>query len=454
MSVFVYEDTSFEIDFFMQKPFTDKIIFFILDRTPKIRITLTSESLQASKEISNKIRVLFMNRLSPQIEAVLLRAIDGKAVTPEDAHILIKSNDAELRVLMQVACLIRDCEKGQIISYSKKVFIPLTNICRNNCGYCGFRRDPSDPSAKIMTPNEVLQIAEAGKKAGCKEALFAIGEKPEELYPEVREKLKSAGYESMVEYLHEMCELVVKKTGLLPHSNAGVMDRRELAELRENNASMGLMLENISERLCEQGEPHNLSPGKHPKLRLATIEYAGQLKIPFTTGLLIGIGETLEERVNSLFTIKCINEKYGHIQEVIIQNFQAKPRTPMEHCLEPTVSDVLRTVAVARLIFRGETNIQVPPNLSRGVYARFLFAGINDWGGISPVTKDFINPEAPWPRIKKLEEKTAKEGFKLKERLSIYPEYITKKKGFMSNPLEGRIKTLADEWGYVAKGGL
>jgi 7,8-didemethyl-8-hydroxy-5-deazariboflavin synthase CofG subunit len=232
------------------------------------------------------------------------------------------------------------------------------------------------------------------------------------------------------------------------------MDRRELAELRENNASMGLMLENISERLCGQGGPHNLSPGKHPKLRLATIEYAGQLKIPFTTGLLIGIGETLEERVNSLFTIKRINERYEHIQEVIIQNFQAKPRTPMEHCLEPRVLDVLRMVAVARLIFRGETNIQVPPNLSRGVYARFLFAGINDWGGISPVTKDFINPEAPWPRIKKLEEKTAKEGFKLKERLSIYPEYITKKKGFMSNPLEGRIKALADEWGYVAKGGL
>ncbi|MCW4025103.1 MAG: 7,8-didemethyl-8-hydroxy-5-deazariboflavin synthase CofG [Candidatus Bathyarchaeota archaeon] len=395
-----------------------------------------------------------MSKLSPQIEAVLLSAIDGKAVTPEDAHILIKSDDAELRALMNVACLIRDCEKGQIISYSKKVFIPLTNICRNNCGYCGFRREPSDPSARIMTPTEVLEIAEAGKNAGCKEALFALGEKPEELYPEVRKKLNSAGYESMVEYLHEMCDLVVKKTGLLPHSNAGVMNRSELAKLRENNASMGLMLENVSERLCEPGEPHNLSPGKHPALRIATIEDAGQLKIPFTTGLLIGIGETLEERVNSLFAIKRINEKYGHIQEVIIQNFQAKPKTPMKQFLEPAVLDVIRTVAVARLIFRGEPNIQVPPNLSRGVYTRFLFAGINDWGGISPVTKDFINPEAPWPRIKKLEEKTVKAGFKLKERLSIYPEYITKKRGFMSNSLEDQMKALVDECGYVAKGGL
>jgi 7,8-didemethyl-8-hydroxy-5-deazariboflavin synthase CofG subunit len=248
--------------------------------------------------------------------------------------------------------------------------------------------------------------------------------------------------------------LVVKKTGLLPHSNAGVMSKSELAELKENNASMGLMLENISERLCNPGEPHNLSPGKHPKLRLATIGAAGQLKIPYTTGLLIGIGETLEERVNSLFAIKHINEKYGHIQEIIIQNFQAKPKTFMEQFLEPTVLDVIRTVAVARLIFRGETNIQVPPNLSQGVYTRFLFAGINDWGGISPVTKDFINPEAPWPRIKKLEEKTVKEGFKLKERLSIYPEYITKKREFMSSSLKDRVNALVDECGYVAKGGL
>jgi len=423
----------------------------LIECREKDNLILTSENSQASKENKQQNKGLFMNSLSPQIETVLLRAIEGKAVTPEDAHILIQSNDAELCALLKVACLIRDCEKGPIISYSKKVFIPLTNICRNNCGYCGFRRDPSDPSARIMTPNEVLKIAEAGKKAGCKEALFALGEKPEELYPEVRKKLKSAGYESIVDYLHDMCELVVKKTGLLPHSNAGVMDRKELAKLKENNASMGLMLENISERLCNQGEPHNLSPGKQPKLRLATIEAAGQLKIPFTTGLLIGIGETLEERVNSLFTIKHINEKYGHIQEVIIQNFQAKPKTPMKQCLEPSVLDVTRTVAVARLIFRGETNIQVPPNLSRGVYASFLFAGINDWGGISPVTKDFINPEAPWPRIKKLEEKTVKKGFTLKERLPIYPEYITKKREFMSNSLEDRMKALVDEYGYVAK---
>lgn len=396
---------------------------------------------------------LIKNRLRPEIVELLLKAIEGNTITREDAYTLIKSNSAETLALMQVAGLIREREKGRLISYSRKVFIPLTNICRNKCGYCGFRKEPSEPSARIMAPHEVLEVAEKGKKAGCKEALFTLGERPEYRYSEVRERLKQFGYKSMVEYLRDMCRLVVEKTGLLPHSNPGIVTKSELAELRETNASMGLMLENISERLCKKGGPHEFSPGKHPRLRLATIENAGQLKIAFTTGLLIGIGETLEERVDSLFAIKKLNEKYGHIQEVIIQPFHAKPGTPMEHCLEPTTLDIIRTIAVARLIFRGETNIQTPSNLSRDALPTLLFAGINDLGGISPVTKDFINPEAPWPMLKELKKVTEHVGFKLKERLPIYPEYILKKPGFMPNPLKDRIRALVDENGYVKEGG-
>lgn len=395
-----------------------------------------------------------MNNFHINTEDILFNILSGKAVSKEDAYLLMRSSDAELPNLMRTASLIRDRESGRVISYSKNVFIPLTNICRNECGYCVFRKKPLDKNAKIMTPAEVLKTAEAGRKAGCKEALFTLGERPEELYPEVRDRLKYLGYVSMLEYLRDMCEMVFKKTGLLPHSNAGVMLKSELAELRKVNASMGLMIENISERLCAVGQPHGLSPGKHPQVRIETIESAGQLKIPFTTGLLIGIGETVEECVDSLFLIKRLNEKYGHIQEVIIQNFQAKPKTPMSNHMEPTAIDILKVVAVARLIFYDEPSIQVPPNLNQNICPLFLSAGINDWGGVSPVTEDFINPAAPWPRIVNLKKLTEKESYVLKERLPIYPKYITGKTGFIFDALKTPIKTLVDESGYVQKGGL
>ncbi|MCP8309516.1 MAG: 7,8-didemethyl-8-hydroxy-5-deazariboflavin synthase CofG [archaeon] len=353
---------------------------------------------------------------------------------------------------MSVASMIRDNYKGKRITYSRKIFIPLTNICRNRCGYCGFRKEPDDNDAEIMEPSKVLSFAKAGSKANCTEALFTLGEKPEQRYQEVSEELKRSGYNSILEYLRDMCEMVIKKTGLLPHSNPGVMTKSELADLKDVNASMGLMLENVSNRLCDKGGPHEFSPSKRPELRLATIENAGQLKIPFTTGLLIGIGESPEEIIDSLYAIKKINEKYGHIQEIIIQNFRAKPKTPMESHSEPDVKDIVKTIALARLIFLGKMNIQAPPNLSNE-YSAYLSAGINDWGGISPVTKDFVNPEAPWPEIKVLKRVTEQKGFELKARLPVYPEFILNKADLLPKSLKSYIISLVDEEAFV-KGGF
>jgi FO synthase len=353
---------------------------------------------------------------------------------------------------MSAASIIRDNNKGKRITYSRKIFIPLTNICRNRCGYCNFRKEPSDNDAEIMKPSKVLSFAKAGSKAHCTEALFTLGEKPEQKYPEFNEELKRLGYSSTLEYLGDMCEMVIKKEGLLPHSNPGVMTKSELANLKEVNASMGLMLENVSNRLCNKGGPHEFSPGKIPELRLATIENAGQLKIPFTTGLLIGIGEFPEEIIDSLYSIKELNEKYGHIQEIIIQNFRAKPKTPMASHPEPTVKNIAKTIALARLIFLGKMNIQAPPNLSNE-YGAYLSAGINDWGGISPVTKDFINPEAPWPEISFLKRITEQKGFELKARLPIYPEFILNKAHLLPKSLKSYIISLVNDEGLV-KGGF
>ena len=300
--------------------------------------------------------------------------------------------------LLYVASTLRNRSKGTNVSYSRKVFIPLTNFCQNFCRYCIYRRDPSDPLAKTLEPDEVEMVADDGWRVGCTEALFVTGDRPEASYQEVRVNLRKLGYVSTVEYLRDMCEMVLKRTGLLPHSNPGTISKREMGELKDVNASLGLMLENVSARLTLRGGPHESSPSKDPKLRLATIEYAGQLKIPFTTGLLIGIGETSEEVVDSLFAIKDLHDRYRHIQEVIIQNFQSKPGIPMMDHPEPSPKYVMRVAAMARLILGGDMNIQVPPNLSIQ-YERYLDAGVNDWGGISPITVDHINPEAPWPQI-------------------------------------------------------
>ena len=367
-------------------------------------------------------------------------------VTREDAVLL--ATRSPLSDLFAAATELRAQGKGSVITFSKKVFIPLTTLCRDYCSYCTFRKDPGQPGADFMTPDEVLALAERGRQAGCKEALFSLGDQPEKIFPEAREFLRTQGFSRTLDYLAAMCELVLDKTGLLPHANPGVMDIAALARLKDSNASVGLMLENVSPRLMRDGLPHAKAPDKVPALRLRTIEEAGKLSIAFTTGILIGIGETMEERIDSLFAIRTLHEKYGHIQEVIIQNFRAKPEIPMAAHPEPSLEDMLRTIAIARLILGPHMNIQAPPNLSYDDFPRLLEAGINDWGGISPVTRDFINPEAAWPQIARLQAETESRGFTLRERLAIYPEFLHRQ-GFLSSPVRHRVVEVADPDGFA-----
>lgn len=380
-------------------------------------------------------------------DETLARAREGD-ITREIARKLIRARDGdELDSLLTAAADLRNQLKGRRITYSKKVFIPLTNLCRDYCGYCTFRKDPGQPGAQTMTPDEVLAVAEAGSRLGCKEALFSLGDRPEAIFPEMRETLAKLGHRTTLSYLAEMCERVLNETGLLPHANPGLMGRRDLETLRQFNPSMGLMLESTSDRLLLPGMAHDNAPDKPPSLRLKTIEEAGRLKIPFTTGILIGIGETLDERVDALFAIKELHERYGHIQEVIVQNFRAKPEIPMRDHPEPSQMDHARTISVARLVLRG-MNVQAPPNLSDDRYPFLIRAGINDWGGISPLTPDFINPEKPWPHIEGLRERTADEGFELTERLSVYPEFVWRDE-FGDDLTRARVRSLSDAHGYV-----
>ena len=351
--------------------------------------------------------------------------------------------------LLREASALRDLRTGRTITYSRKVFIPLTNLCRDRCGYCTFAREPGDPKAHTMSPDEVLAVARAGKAAGCKEALFSLGDKPELRYPEYRDWLDQRGFRSTIEYLRAMCQLVFEETGLLPHANPGVLSREEMEQLRPVNASMGMMLESASPRLLAAGEAHHRCPDKVPKIRLAALEAAGELRIPFTTGILIGIGETLDERVDALFAIREVNEQYGHIQEVIVQNFRAKSDTLFANRAEPSALDVARTAAVARLILGANVNLQVPPNLTQDAYEFYLFAGINDWGGISPVTRDFINPEMAWPQIAALESVTRDAGYELRERLAAYPEYLRDPQ-WIAEPVRRAVLAHTDETGLVA----
>jgi FO synthase len=342
----------------------------------------------------------------------------------------------------------RDGERGRVVTFSKKVFVPLTTLCRDYCGYCTFRRDPGEPGAHTMSPDEVLALAQAGARLGAKEALFSLGDKPEALFPEHRAFLRRHGHRTTLGYLRAMCELTLRESSLLPHVNPGVMGERDLARLREVNVSMGLMLETVSERLLAPGAAHDRAPDKVPARRLRTIGLAGKLAIPFTTGILIGIGETPEERVDALVAIRDLSERYGHVQEVIIQNFRAKPRIPMKDAPEPTFPDLARTVAVARLVLGPEMNVQAPPNLSSHDYPRLLAAGLNDWGGISPLTLDHINPEAPWPGIVRLRRATEAAGYVFRERLAIYPEFAVRPE-FLDETLRPRVAALVDATGLV-----
>lgn len=328
--------------------------------------------------------------------------------------------------------------KDPQITYSKNIFLPITNICRNECGYCIYRRSPESFDATIlMESDEVLAMLMEANKYSCHEALFTFGEGADEFF-EVRQALDKQGYSSMVDYLYHLCSETLDKTNLLPHSNPGILKKKDLKLLGEVNASMGLMLENSSSRLMET-TVHSKSPGKDPKLRLKTIEDAGKLKIPFTTGLLIGVGETVEERVDSLLEIKKLHDKYGHIQEIIIQNFKPKPGIPMENQLEPSLMEMIKVVAVTKLLFP-HVSVQVPPNLNIDSAQMFLLAGADDWGGVSPVTGDYVNPEAPWPELSKLKSLTEELGFKLVERLPVYPKYITHE--FLSERIIEKISSI------------
>lgn len=331
---------------------------------------------------------------------------------------------AALEALLQRARDLRSEGHGRTISYSRKVFIPLTRLCRDTCRYCTFATTPSKLQAAYLSPEEVLAIAREGKATGCHEALFTLGDKPELRYRAARDALEALGHKTTVEYLAAMCRLVHRETGLFPHVNAGVMTREEMAQLRGVSVSQGIMLESASERLCEEGGPHFGSPDKHPQVRLRMIAEAGELKIPFTSGILIGIGETRAERIEALLALRALHQRHGHLQEIIIQNFRAKPNTRMAGCAEPGLQDVMWTAATARTIFGPEMNIQVPPNLSYGDFGRLLEAGINDWGGISPVTPDHVNPEAPWPALTTLARETVQAGYRLVERLAVYPQFL------------------------------
>jgi 7,8-didemethyl-8-hydroxy-5-deazariboflavin synthase CofG subunit len=390
--------------------------------------------------------------LSPRTAAqpvgeVLAQASAGLAVD-RDA-VLRVALEAPLSDLLAAATDLRARGKGTVVSFSKKVFIPLTTLCRDYCSYCTFRKDPGQPGAHFMTPDEVLDLAKRGRSAGCKEALFSLGDQPERIFPEAREFLSRQGFARTLDYVAAMSELVLDRTGLLPHANPGVMDRSALERLKESNASVGLMLETVSVRLMRDGLPHAKAPDKVPALRLRTIEEAGRLSIAFTTGILIGIGEKLEERIDSLLAIRALHEKYGHVQEVIVQNFRAKPEIPMANHPEPSMDDMLRTLGLARLILGPQMNLQAPPNLSYADFPRLLESGINDWGGISPVTKDFINPEAAWPQISKLRDETQACGLTLRERLALYPEFISRE-AFASSPVRERLNALVDADGFAA----
>jgi FO synthase len=325
--------------------------------------------------------------------------------------------------LMMEARRLRDAGHGRSITYSRKVFIPITTLCRDTCTYCTFVKPPG-AGGEYLTPEDVLSIARAGDTLDCTEALLTLGDLPEDKWPQAAEFLELHGVNSTIQYVAQMSELIRAETRLFPHANPGIMDDAAIELLRPSNVSMGLMLENISDRLTEPGMPHYNCPDKVPSVRVETIRAAGRQRVPFTSGILVGIGETPEEVVDSLFALAALNKEYGHIQEFIIQNFRAKANTRMRHAPEPEIPYFVRVVALARWILGAEANVQVPPNLTED-FSVYIDAGINDWGGVSPLTIDWVNPEAPWPALEKLEAVTAAAGFTLRPRLPVYPEYLT-----------------------------
>ncbi len=382
-----------------------------------------------------------------EIQDILERAQAGNQISADEALQLADYSDTA--ALQQVAARIRDTGFQNVVSYSRKVFIPLTHLCRDVCHYCTFAQVPRKLKAPYLTPEEVLNIARQGAEAGCKEALFTLGDKPELRYKAARERLKELGQESTLSYLRDMAELVLNETGLFPHLNPGLMTADEFRELRKVSISMGIMLESASDRLTEKGMPHYGSPDKVPARRLETMRLAGEAGVPFTSGILIGIGETRLERVESLLALRDVHAQAGQIQEIIIQNFRAKEDTLMVNAPEPDLNELLWTIAIARIIFGAEMNIQAPPNLSPGVLQQIVDAGINDWGGVSPVTPDFVNPEAPWPHLAKLAGETASAGKLLIERLALYPQYVQTMDKWVEPELQPLLLQAVDGQGFA-----
>ena len=365
----------------------------------------------------------------------------------------MSAHQQDLRELMASAAALRDSGHGDIVSYSRKVFVPLSQLCRDVCHYCTFAKTPRALDAPYMEPEAVLAIARSGQEAGCTEILFTLGDKPELRFAAARSWLDARGYGSTIDYLHDMCGQVALATGIMPHVNAGIMGRDDISRLREVSASQGIMLESASERLCGRGLPHHGSPDKVPAVRLAMLEELGRCAVPTTTGILIGIGETWKERLDALRKIRALADEYGHIQEVIVQNFQPKVGTRMEHAAPPSLDDLCRTVAAARHILGADANIQVPPNLTARQHALLIDAGINDWGGVSPVTIDHVNPEAPWPQIEALAAICAGRGKVLVQRLPIYPAFLREPDKWLSDRMRPLALRAVDAGGFVREDG-
>ena len=371
-------------------------------------------------------------------------ALGWRPLDRAEAVAALHAEGSELDDLRARAAALRDHGKGRTVTYSKKAFFPVTNLCRDRCAYCTFRRDEDEDGAWTMTPEEITEWSERGRRLGCREALLCLGDQPEAISPKYRQFLSDHGHRNTIEYVEHASRLSLAE-GLLPHSNPGVMTAEEMALLRPVNVSLGMMLETTSERLRGKGHAHYYAPDKDPALRLEVLENAGKLRIPFTTGLLIGIGETLEERVDTVLAIGEVHARHGHIQEVIVQNFRAKPEIPMAASDEPDELDLARTVAMTRLVLGPEMNVQVPPNLSPDAIAYLLDSGINDFGGISPLTPDYVNPEAPWPHLGALARACTDAGYELRERLALYPEYIDRPE-FLDPALRERV---AREWATI-----
>jgi FO synthase len=369
-----------------------------------------------------------------------------RRLSREEAHALV--DVADQTALIAAAARRRDAAHGDALSYSRKVFIPLTQLCRDVCHYCTFARPPRKGERAYLLREQALAIADAGRKAGCKEALFTLGDRPELRYGVARTELHELGHETTLSYLAEIAGLVRKETGLLPHVNPGLMSDDDLAALRSVSVSQGIMLESLSLRLCAKGGPHYGSPDKHPEARLDTIRRAGERAVPFTSGILIGIGETRAERIEALLALRDLNDAYGHIQEIIIQNFRPKPGTRMASAKAPPLGDHLWTIAVARLLFEPEMNIQAPPNLSPGELAALIGAGINDCGGVSPVTPDYVNPEAPWPHLRALAATASEASKALTERLAIYPALARRPLKWLDEGLRKPVYDLVDGEGW------